>query len=633
MHRISFSKCLAREGVLLSTHLIRTKKKVTQFVSGLDETSVFLLGLSGLCHDIGKAHVDWQRYIRSPEKQKGPTHSGFGAFIFSYVAYHWLRMQQNWEMYKKEWFYLTRDIADHHSSLKSIQNDSWNKCYSYEKYDLKGMSLFFQHMYEGLSFLPFQQSALEEWVFTVPMYIEEATDLLSLGWETDGKLPKLMDELQLRRKYTTALIASDRFDVTEVQNITMSKDVSISYQKKLHFMCQQKKSSLLATIRQKARQAAWKKFKGNEKETFFALEMPTGYGKTFTAYQMALHLVKQNDKKKIIYVAPYISVLEQTSMAIREALKVPILEHYSLAFLQEEEEFRSQIVLESWAHPFVSTSFHQFWKAIFPKKAQETLRRSFLQDSIVLIDEPQIMDPSVWNLFLYGLESLAKQLRLQVIFLTATMPVFQFGLKKQPFSIKVPVYHDVSRYTIQKAGPFCEKTLVSFVKQQERQSQAIILNTIKDAKLVYRELDVEKKFLLFGQMLPIHKQIRIQEIREALKKKQTVHVVATQVVEAGLDISFMNVYRASTILPSIFQVAGRCNRHGETEEIGNVVIFDFLRNGETNTRTTIYPASLCQLTDYFLQKQECWTETTFHEYVPAYYNKMFAQNTYEKYLK
>src|SRR5690606_18656594 len=126
-------------------------------------------------------------------------------------------------------------------------------------------------------------------------------------------------------------------------------------------------------------------------------------------------------------------ILEQTSLTIQDAMKERALEHHSLAILDVEDKQRAeenQLAMEAWAHSIVCTSFNQFWKALFPIRAQDVLRRVFLKDSVVIVDEPQIFNPEVWNLFLCGLESLSDLFNLKVVFLSATMPPFSYGLSR-----------------------------------------------------------------------------------------------------------------------------------------------------------------------------------------------------------
>jgi hypothetical protein len=174
--------------------------------------------------------------------------------------------------------------------------------------------------------------------------------------------------------------------------------------------------------------------------------------------------------------------------------------------------------------------------------------------------------------------------------------------------------------------------------ENEYSSQAAILNTIEDAYRVYKEINeyVENEgniYLLHGLMTPLHKKAMIEKIKLELsdnkESKQSIYVVSTQVLEAGVDVSFQHVARALPILPSIVQAAGRVNRHNEGAKKGVISVFPFRRNGEKDTRSYIYPRNLQIITDRILLEKDSWTETELTASVQQYYKEMFNQNTYE----
>jgi CRISPR-associated endonuclease/helicase Cas3 len=73
-------------------------------------------------------------------------------------------------------------------------------------------------------------------------------------------------------------------------------------------------------------------------------------------------------------------------------------------------------------------------------------------------------------------------------------------------------------------------------------------------------------------MCPAHRSEVITEIRRRLDNKTDVICVSTQLIEAGVDISFECVIRNVAGLDSVHQAAGRCNRHGEFGETKNVYV-------------------------------------------------------------
>ncbi len=640
-----------------------------------------LVGLAGLCHDLAKSHAEWQAYIVSDSIKKGPTHAACGAFFFSYFGYHLLQETDRWDDDCVCWLWLTRDIADHHSQLHNLTDDRWLKRYDWDMYDLPGIETFIHEQYDTLCDVPCTEESFEVWIDEAEDAIEEALDALDLGYD-EWEALQLMEELQKWRDLTTSLIAGDRFDVRTVDTVWLAPKQHRQHQRYLEQFCRENGNHPLATVRVKAQADIMAQLAQRADARFYTLEMPTGYGKTVTALKMGAWFGEQQGYRKIVYVAPYLSILEQTSHVIEEVLREKALEHHSLAVLDDDDEQRaasSQLAMESWAHAIVCTSFQQFSKALFPRRSQDALRRAFLRDSVIIIDEPQIFNPEVWNLFLCGLEALASLVNLKVIFLSATMPPFHYGLSRRPAALTIEATAENDRYELIREEAKDEVSLTQFLLDRETRSQAAILNTIEDAYRVYHELkdalgwegseategvgightfgndeedkhwgvackdeggvdgernDERQLFLLHGLMTPLHKSIAIEKVRAALAHSDgpPLYVVSTQVIEAGVDVSFRHVARALPILPSIVQAAGRVNRHAEGGKKGTITVFPFLRHGKTNTRTFIYAKALRQITDELIEAKPRWSESELTQLVQQYYEEMFRQNTYETVL-
>lgn len=637
----AFKESEARPGSMLIEHLEDVKVSIEYYLKNYDEELIRLAGLAGICHDIGKNHVDWQDYIdiKDDNRTRGPNHSDFGAFVFSYLGFYLLNQLDLWEEYQVEWLWFIRDIADHHGNLKDLSNDYWIKSYYWDKYDLRGMEKFIYELYVELKSIPINSQKLENWIDEIEKYLENTRYKLYSEKE-DLEFFELAVELQRWRMLTTGLIMGDRFSIEGVESAWISEKDNYTYKKNIEDFCVKNQNKPLSVVRMKAQEYIMKELEENADGGFYTLSMPTGYGKTITSLKMASWFIEKQDYKKIVYVAPYLSILEQTSETIENAMGEKPLEHHSLAVIDENEEQGegqkigdSQLWMESWAHSIVCTSFNQFSKAIFPRRAQNVLRRSFLKDCIIIIDEPQIFDPNMWNLFLYGLEGLSNLLNLKTIFVSATMPPFDYGLSGRPINLEVGPMFKKERYKLYiEKEKKDEISLANLLKNNKVKSQVAILNTIEDAYRVYKKMDISDAYLLHGLMIPVHKKFIIKKIKGDLKsKKYPLHLVSTQVIEAGADVSFENVFRALPILPSIVQAAGRVNRHGEGE--GNIKTFPFYRLSEKDTRRLIYPRELIEITDKLIGEKEVFGENELTDLVKEYYNIMFKQNTYEGSLK
>jgi CRISPR-associated endonuclease/helicase Cas3 len=642
---ISFDQCIARpdensKKYLLRDHLIGVRQKMEHRFEKSEAILVKTLGLAGLCHDFAKCHQDWQSYIRG-RKSRGPHHAPVGAFFFSYLAYHLLKNSGYWQYYRKYWLWVIRDIADHHGTLKTIRDNHWISSGEWHRMDIDGISRFIKAQIPELKEVEISPDSLNKWSDEIWDLFDESLEELDLSYKSP-EYGKIMSELQLWREMSTALIAGDRIDVAPVIASYFSPEKHQENDFALTAFCQKNSSHPLARIRENAQKRILSWLKESGESRFFTLEMPTGYGKTITALRMASWLGYEHGYQKIIYVAPYISILEQTSGVIEEAMNTIAMEHHSLAILEEHKNLldteehlvQNHINMETWAHSIICTSFQQWMKALFPARAQDLLRRSFLENSVVIIDEPQIFRPETWNVFLCGLEALAQLVNLRVIFLSATMPPFIYGLSQEPIRLSFSTEATRNRYQIKKCEEMDEKSLARLILSGTEIHKCAILNTIADAYLVYREIGKQDDHidlrLLHGMMVPLHKKIVIEKIKRDLLSvpQEPFCVVSTQVLEAGVDLSFHRLYRALPILPSVIQAAGRTNRHGE-EETGFVYLVPFFRNGEKNTRNAIYNKGLQEITDRLLSEQKMWSEHEIMELLKKYYLEMFRNNTYE----
>lgn len=652
---IPFTKCLARpkengKENFLVNHLEGVKSCMCSLFQNCSSTiEKTMMELAAISHDIGKANVKWQEYMLS-NTSNGPNHSGCGAIFFSYLAYHYLKASNEWENYKQLWLYLTRDIADHHGKLKGFaKNDEIEKG-SFEIMDMNGIQMW---LYEIFPF--FQEHSisvtdndLDEWQYDIFEELIEDTidDIYDEKRNNHYSIDEMMEMLQKWRLLTSILISADRFDIEYVYDQRFNQDDWLKINNHIKQFCEKGKDSSLGKIRTNAQKSILDQWKKRMNERFYILEMPTGYGKTVTALKLASKMAKNKKMSKIIYVAPYLSIIEQNAQAIEQAIGHIPLQHHSMAILNEktiEEDEQSDkhsvLGIQAWAHNIVCTSFVQFMKAIFPSRAQDTLRRIFFQDSIIIIDEPQIIDASVWNLFLKGLESISQIYNNTIIFCSATMPPFRYGIKNDPMKLSISSNQSSNRFQIKMIHSINALACAERLSTIKEHSGVAILNTIRDAVDVYRQLPNSfgvKKYLIHGMMIPLHKQIQLAKIQTALKQQRNgysndkIRVVSTQIIEAGADLSFHYMYRALPILPSLTQAAGRVNRHGENA-IGTIETGKFLRD-DVDTRY-IYDVNLCRITDELLSEKNIWYEHEMNDIVKKFYEQMFDENSYQSVLQ
>jgi len=654
---IPFRDCIARPDdgdrrYPLPDHLRDTARLMAE--NGADPVLTVLLRIAGICHDIYKAHPDWQAYVNSRGAiQQGPAHAAAGAFLFSWLAYRWLEREGKWSAHRLAWLRMATDIADHHGELGTlIKGDHlpWLRQHEWERLDMAGIERFVREEVPELAGIPLLPPSISDWVSFAD---QEAGDILlyDLDPEDAGNLPlELMQSLQEWRLSTTRFIAADRFSIQALSPGYWTEEDVETALRTLEQELGNRQPDAMQELRSRVQAEALARYRDSGFPDLVTVGLPTGYGKTLLALRLALSMVREEGYRKIIYVAPYLSLLEQASTDVLRWYGFASLEHHSLAILQNDRETETEEpghergfasrMMESWAHPVVCTSFQQFCRALFPARAQHTLRRVWLEDSVIIIDEPQIFRPEGWNLFLTGLEALKKMYRLKIIFLSATMPPMRYGLREKPVELCPEPPGSLNRYRLECSAEPCDQVqLAELLAERREPTRGAILNTVRDAQLVHNELkELDRKMtgdllLLHGGMIPLHKKMQIARMQSMLEKQMRMTVVATQIIEAGVNVSFRFLYRAAAILPSIVQAAGRVNRHAEADA-GIVLVRPFLRDGETDTRTYIYKQSfLRQLTDELLYARPIREETELRDLLTEYFERMFRHNTYEACLK
>lgn len=321
----------------------------------------------------------------------------------------------------------------------------------------------------------------------------------------------------------------------------------------------------------------------------YCLPIPTGGGKTLSSLAYALEYCrKHTETERIIYVSPYISITEQNAQIFREAIGNDswILEHHSSVVRNEEngeEDYRADKFLRydiNWEKPFICTTFVQFMNTLFSDKSESIRRMHRLVNSVVIIDEVQSMPLKCMHTFNYMINFLNAVCNTNIILCTATQPTLA--------EAECPICYSEPKYMIKNMADWFEQfervkidvpkanqkytfeTLGDEVVRQAKKNQSIlvVLNTKSAVKKLYDILiaqNVNAQYLTTN-LCAEHRSDKIKAIKETLREKRNnIVVVSTNLIEAGVDISFECVYRSMAGLDSVAQTAGRCNRNGEME--------------------------------------------------------------------
>ena len=510
--------------------------------------------LAGLWHDLGKFSVEFQKYLLDGGSKT--EHAVIGA----------MHAEQQFKGLGRIFAYL---IAGHHTGLPDWDSD-----------DDMGASLK-QRLAKTDLLKRLEQSSISESILIKGMPQEKpsqtATEFTRSFW---------------LRMLFSCLVDADFLDTETFFDPQQSEkrkgfpDLAVLLELFENFMAEKQATaqptplnSLRAKILQQCSAAAASPL------GFFSLTVPTGGGKTLSSLAFALHHAKAHNKRRIIYVIPYTSIIEQTADQFRQIFGDAVVEHHSNVTNQDEdkEAYRLRLAAENWDAPLIVTTTVQFFESLFASRSSRCRKLHNIVNSVVILDEAQLLPPDFLSPILEVLKELQKNYGVTVLFCTATQPAL--GPHKVPnFDFKgiegiteiMPdpqgLHSALKRTTVHRLR---ELVPVSWEEVSAdlagHDSVLCIVNRRDDARTLW-ELMPEGTIHLSALMCGAHRATKIREIKERLQIWIPTRVISTQLVEAGVDVDFPVVYRAAAGLDSIAQATGRCNREGLRER-GDVYIF------------------------------------------------------------
>ena len=539
--------------------------------------------LLGILHDLGKYQAGFQRYIR---QQSGldrtlngwrTPHSPAGARY----AYNLKQAGGNQQLLK----ILSLCIGAHHRGL--YDDSEWRGQVVRSSDTERAVA----NLVKGLQ--P-EASQLEE------LLHKASLDKAAKAW---NKIDEDDYQLLVRMLFSCLVDAdfldTERFMSPDKSLVRQNAKASLKEMRKQleeyvsHFNCEgrinEARAAFLDQCRNHGRTAQRK---------IYSLTLPTGAGKTVSSMMWALEHAIAQGCERIIYVIPYTSIITQTAQTFRDIFGADqVLEHHSDVDVKERPDEAmeyTKLMTENWNVPLVVTTNVQFFESLYAHRVSRCRKLHNICNSVVVFDEVQMFPPRLLNPILRVVESLHSAFRVEPLFCTATLPVFDKDILSDSkrighefFFLKEPV-QEVVPYDAKLFAPFDKVSYhwdllrLSTEELAERLAQhesfLCIVNSRNDAAHLYAALKAQDKsgeglIHLSRRMCSAHIQERLEEIRHRLKAGEPVRVVSTQLVEAGVDLDFPVVYRAMAGLDSVMQAAGRCNREGRMAEPGEVYIF------------------------------------------------------------
>lgn len=312
-------------------------------------------------------------------------------------------------------------------------------------------------------------------------------------------------------------------------------------------------------------------------KNLFNLTVPTGGGKTLSSLAFAINHLIENSMKRIIYVIPYTSIIEQTARVFKEIFgDKNVLEHHSnFDFDDDEDKIKNKLKLssENWDMPFVVTTNVQFFESLFAHKSSRCRKLHNIANSIIIFDEVQMFPIDYLKPCIEAIKQLVQNFNSTVVMCSATQPPFERFFKDLK-PVDICENHNVLFDAFNRTEIINRDVIESTVLAQElnKLEQVLcIVNTRKHALKLFSTLKTEGSFHLSTLMCPVHRKEVIREIRQRLKDKLPCRVCSTRLIEAGVDVDFPTVFRAMSGLDGIIQAAGRCNREGKLKVNGRLV--------------------------------------------------------------
>lgn len=576
-----------------------------RLASGFEDEFADISRTAAVLHDVGKVAQQFQTYLLSDDGHRGDVqHARQGAFVVN----DFFESKGEIEEIAKEILELA--ISKHHGGLPDCIDESGNRAFllGFTESDKSNEKYAYQEIKRGLNGLALDlQSNFRGSAEDIACFLKK---IKSLGLSKDsiyfylGLLVKLI---------YSRLVDADRTDAACFETQKQYRPNTVDWQNLISRLDKSMRSfdssSEINRIRHQINEQCC--LAGVRETGIYRLSIPTGGGKTLASLNFALHHALKTGKHRIIYVIPYLSITTQTAKTFRDVLGLNadsdvLLEHYSTAGMQRSAdvadnassefedagEHQRKLAAERWDNPIIVTTMVEFLETVMSARGTKLRKFHNMADSVIIFDEIQSLPMDTINLFNEIVSFLSKITNSTILLCSATQPLLEktkrenLLLSEEPDLIaETESYEDKLRRTrivASTENKSCDE-LGQIIYQQARKNGncLAIVNLKKEAREIFQclgRLDVNHEFELIHlstAMCGRHRTDCLNRIGALLDpgNPKPVICVSTQLIEAGVDISFACVVRAMAGLDSIMQAAGRCNRNGESVEPKNVYVY------------------------------------------------------------
>ena len=453
---------------------------------------------------------------------------------------------------------------------------------------------------------------------------------------------EIVDQFSFWVRYAfSCLVDADSIDTAQFCNKGLPDNLHGDFQKALDLVNKRLSEFTCTTDLQKSRSAIQQQVfdKVSVDSEIYLMNMPTGSGKTLCSVKFALERCLRTGRKRIIYVIPYNSIIDQTACEFEETFgeAVDILRHQSTFSYEDDEDteenykFAVKNATENWDASFIITTAVQFFESIYSNRRGKLRKMHNMGDSVIVLDEAHLMPVDYLQPCIQAISYITKFLNSEALFLTATMPDFEKLIKKYALSCNIEelvedktLFSKFKKCSFRYIGEVSQDSLLE--EAEINPSALIVVNSKRTARELYSKA-VGEKYHLSTYMTAYDRQKVIKKIKERLKlledefgdkecvpPERRILVISASLIEAGVDLDFYRVYRELNRLDSLLQAGGRCNREGKRQN-AQTCIFELKEDSSRSKQD-----KPINLTRGLIKKYD---DISSEECIKEYYDRMY----------